>query len=104
VANQGALWNNPAAHDFVRLYFRPRNSFHLKTEGIKSKTDPYRVDPHMAIPIMFVFDFVSVTTLQNSYFVSGNFASQALSALQGDNNFDTLRFDYFITTPHRRKT
>src|SRR5258708_36164763 len=34
VANQGALWNNPDAHKYVRLYFRPRNSFHLKTEGV----------------------------------------------------------------------
>lgn len=36
VANQGAVWNNPDAHNYVRLYFRPRNSFHLKTEGVKA--------------------------------------------------------------------
>lgn len=45
VANQGALWNNPSAHEYVRLYFRPRNNFHLKTEGIKCLGDPYRQDP-----------------------------------------------------------
>lgn len=94
VANQGALWNNPDAHKYVRLYFRPKNRFHLKTEGIKSRIDPYRIDPHMSIPVMFVFDFVSVMTCTNSYFVSGNFASQALCPQQGDTNFDQLNFDY----------
>lgn len=94
VANQGALWNNPAAHEFVRLYFRPKNRFHFKTEGIKSTIDPYRVDPHMAIPIMLVFDFKSLMAEPNSYFVAGNFASQALQPQQGDNNFNNLNFDY----------
>ncbi|TPI49987.1 DUF4433 domain-containing protein [Mesorhizobium sp. B2-9-1] len=94
VANQGALWNNPAAHEYVRLYFRPKNSFHFKTEGIKSNSDPYRVNPHMAIPVMLVFDFTSVITLADSFFVSGNFASQALAPLQGDKNFDGLNFNY----------
>jgi hypothetical protein len=94
VANQGALWNNPAAHEFVRLYFRPKNSFHFKTEGIKSLGDPYRVNPHMSIPVMMVFDLASVLTLNDSYFVSGNFASQALAPLQGDKNFNLLNFDY----------
>ncbi|MER9596681.1 MULTISPECIES: DarT ssDNA thymidine ADP-ribosyltransferase family protein [unclassified Mesorhizobium] len=94
VANQGALWNNPSAHEFVRLYFRPKNSFHFKTEGIKSSIDPYRINPHMAIPVMLVFDLTSVLTLNESYFVSGNFASQALAPLQGDNNFNLLNFQY----------
>lgn len=94
VANQGALWNNPAAHQYVRLYFRPRNRFHLKTEGIKPLSDPYRIDPHMAIPVMFVFDFVSVLTDQSSFFVPGNFASAAMQPLTGDANFDTLNFEY----------
>lgn len=62
VANQGALNNNPAAHDYVRLYFRPKNRFHLKTEGIKARGDPNRVDPHMCIPVMLVFDLKSVLT------------------------------------------
>ena len=41
VANQGALWNNPEGHNYVRLYFRPRTYFHLKTEGVKSLGDPF---------------------------------------------------------------
>ena len=94
VANQGALWNNPAAHEYVRLYFRPKNHFHLKTEGIKSSTDPYRIDPHMSVPVMFVFDFVAVMQLASSYFVSGNFASLAAVPQQGDSHFDHLNFEH----------
>ncbi|MCJ8028252.1 DUF4433 domain-containing protein [Shinella yambaruensis] len=94
VANQGALWNNLTAHQYVRLYFRPRNRFHLKTEGIKSLSDNYRIDPHMAIPIMFVFDLVSVLSDQSSYFVPGNFASTAMQPLSGNESFDALNFEY----------
>jgi ssDNA thymidine ADP-ribosyltransferase, DarT len=92
VANQGAVWNNPDAHKYVRLYFRPRNPFHLKTEGIKSLSDPYRVDPHMSIPISFAFDFQKVITLQNVGFVPGNFARSGAAPLTGDAEFDHLNF------------
>jgi hypothetical protein len=94
VANQGALWNNPAAHEYVRLYFRPKNKFHLKTEGIKSTSDQYRVNPHMSVPVMFIFDFISVMVMENSFFVSGNFASLAAVPQQGDKNFDRLNFNH----------
>jgi hypothetical protein len=93
VANQGAVWNNPDAHDYVRLYFRPRNSFHLKTEGVKAVGDPYRVDPHMSVPIAFAFDFGQVITLPNSGFVPGNFAKSGAAPLTGDAEFDKLNFD-----------
>jgi hypothetical protein len=65
VANQVAVWNNPEAHNYVRLYFRPRNSFHLKTEGVKAIGDPYRIDPHMSIPIAFAFDFQKMAEVHN---------------------------------------
>jgi hypothetical protein len=93
VANQGALWNKVAAHKYVRLYFRPRNSFHLKTEGIKATGDPNRVDPHMSIPITFAFDFVQVITSQGSGFVAGNFARSGAIPSDNDQDFDSLPFD-----------
>jgi len=93
VANQGAVWNNPHAHNYVRLYFRPRNSFHLKTEGVKAAGDPYRVDPHMSIPIAFAFEFQKVITLRDSGFVPGNFARTGAEPLTGDNEFDKMQFD-----------
>ncbi len=93
VANQGALWNNPEAHNFVRLYFRPRNSFHLKTEGVKARGDPYRVDPHMSVPVAFAFDFEQVITSSTCAFVSGNFAKSDAEPLTGDAEFDQLAFN-----------
>lgn len=93
VANQGALWNNPNAHKYVRLYFRPRNGFHLKTEGVKAVGDPYRIDPHMSIPIAFAFDFKKVMTSPNSRFVPGNFAKSGADVRTGDAEFNHLDFD-----------
>jgi hypothetical protein len=93
VANQGALWNNPDAHEWVRLYFRPKNSFHYKTEGVKSKSDPYRADYHMSIPVAFAFDFLKVMTLPNASFVPGNFAKGAATPQTGDASFDRMNFD-----------
>ena len=93
VANQGALWNNAAAHGYVRLYFRPRNGFHLKTEGIKAIGDPYRVDPHMSIPIAFAFDFVKAITRKDCGFVAGNFVKSGAAPSDSDQDFDNLQFD-----------
>jgi hypothetical protein len=93
VANQGAVWNNPDAHSYVRLYFRPRNSFHLKTEGVKATGDPFRMDPHMSIPIAFAFDFKKVITLANCGFVPGNFAKTGAAPLSSDAEFDEMQFE-----------
>lgn len=62
IANKEALASNRDAWRYVRLYFRPKTSFHLKTEGIKLLTDRYRQDPHMSVPILFVFHFANVVT------------------------------------------
>jgi hypothetical protein len=93
VANQGALWNNPNAHNYVRLYFRPRNPFHFKTEGVKALGDPYRAQNHMSIPVAFAFAFERVMVLPGSGFVFGNFAKTGAAPVTGDVEFDKLRFD-----------
>lgn len=92
VANQGALWNNEDAHDYVRLYFRPRNSFHLKTEGIKRRNNPYRQDPHMSMPVMLVFDLERVLTSAPAFFLPGNFAHFGAVPQNGDGAFGHLDF------------
>jgi len=76
VANQGALHNNPKAHDFARLYFRPKNYFHLKTEGIKCRDDPYRDRQHMSVPVMLAFDAVSILTLPAVEFSKGKYSKR----------------------------
>lgn len=92
VANQGALWSNPAAHNYVRLYFRPRNSYHLKNEGIKSLSDVYRIDPHMTIPVTIAFNISPVLSLPGAAFVPGNFARLGNAPCDTDEDFDDLSF------------
>jgi len=68
VANQEALASNKDAWNYVRLYFRPRTNFHLRTEGIKLLTDPYRYRFHMTIPVSFVFHMEKVVTSKGACF------------------------------------
>ncbi len=91
VANQGALYNNPDAHAFVRLYFRPRTSFHLRTEGIKLRGDPHRLDRQMSIPIMFALDCGSVLSLPDVAFTGGMF-SRKRPICTSDAEFASLDF------------
>jgi hypothetical protein len=93
VANQGAIWNNPQAHDFVRLYFRPKNWFHLKTEGVKPRADRYRVDPHMSMPVCLVFDLPRVLAISGAGVVPGNFAKSNSAPLYTDEGFRSLDFE-----------
>jgi hypothetical protein len=92
VANAGALGIYEGSHSCARLYFRPKNGFHFRTEGIKCLADPYRLQHHMSIPVMFVFDFVSVITLPLARFSNGN-VQRSRTFLDGDAAFDTLDFD-----------
>lgn len=43
VAEPGALAANPEALRYVRLHFRPKNHFHLSTEGIKFRGEERRL-------------------------------------------------------------
>lgn len=105
VANQGAVNNNVDAHDFARLYFRPRNSYHLKTEGIKSQSDPYRAAAHMNIPVMFVFPFEVVMTRPETRFLAGNFALTGAAPSDGDAEFSKIDFSkvYHDSAPPREQ-
>lgn len=92
VANGGALNIFDGAHSCARLYFRPKNGFHFRTEGIKCIADQWRLPNHMSIPVMFVFDLVSVITLPGARFSSGN-VQRSRTFLDGDAAFETLDFD-----------
>jgi hypothetical protein len=91
VANQGALQIFEGSHGCARLYFRPKNGFHFRTEGIKCLQDPHRLPSHMSIPVMFLFDFTSVATLPGSRFSDGNVQKSKIF-LSGDEEFNKLDF------------
>jgi hypothetical protein len=92
VANQGALAAFGGSHDYARLYFRPKNPFHLRTEGIKCLADPYRLPNHMSVPVCFVFHFAEVITRPDARFSSGN-VQRSHDFLTGDREFDKLDFN-----------
>jgi hypothetical protein len=93
VANQAALHANKATHGYARLYFMPKNGYHLKTEGIKLLGDPNRVDPHNNIPVAFVFDLAKVLTHPGVVFSAGNPQSTRYPLMDGDQAFASIDFD-----------
>lgn len=92
VANQDALAVNPAAHQFVRLYFRPKTRFHMRTEGIKLLSDNYRLPAHMSVPIMFLFDLEKVVTLPNAEYCKEQMAQQDAVSGVDQAYFDQIDF------------
>lgn len=91
-ANPGPLPDHPTAQDFARLYFRPKNRFHLKTEGIKSRDDLSRDRLHMSVPVQLVFDALSVLTLPGTGFSQG-LLSRIRQIGYDDRFFDRIPFE-----------
>ncbi len=107
VANQDALEANPDAHNYARLYFRPRTHFHLRTEGIKLLTDRYRLHCHMSVPIMFVFKFEKVVTRGGVGFCDRKMAHAGIQPGFDEDYFDAIDFtkvyhDRAISDPMQR--
>lgn len=92
VANQGALAAYEGSHQFARLYFRPKNNYHIRTEGIKVLCDPYRQPQHASIPVMFLFDAVKVLSRPGTLFTAGNIQRVRNSEMSSDDEFQALDF------------
>ena len=88
VANPGAIASNVDALKYVRLYFRPRTHFHLRTEGVKFRNDPNRQENQMSIPIILMFDFVKVVTQGGVGFSNGKMAH-----FEAKSGFDEMFFN-----------
>ena len=93
IANQDALGTNPAAHNYVRLYFRPKTVFHMRTEGIKLRADHFRLPAHMSVPVIFVFDLTKVVTRPNVHFCGRKMAHVGIVPGNDQNYFDAIDFE-----------
>lgn len=94
VANQDVLAIFPGSHDFARLYFRPKNGFHLRTEGIKCLDDQFRIANHNSIPITLRFDAISVLSAEEAHFTAGNAQKTNTFPLMADEQgFNTIDFN-----------
>jgi len=92
VANQGALGAFDGSRNYARLYFRPKNGFHMRTEGIKCLNDPYRLQNQMSVPVCFLFRLPDVLCRTDACFSNGN-VQRSHDFQTGDEAFDTLDFD-----------
>ncbi len=60
VADPNVIATTTVAHDFVRLYFRPRTPTQYHIEGIRKTTDLLRPDVHAPVIVVFVFEALAV--------------------------------------------
>jgi hypothetical protein len=75
-AAQEVVNNNPDAHEFARLYFRPRTPTQYRNEGIRPKWKIWK-DAHCPVPVFLLFDSVSMLTRPEAMFSSRSMAKGA---------------------------
>lgn len=96
------------AHDFVRLYFRPRTPTQFHIEGIRKEVDYYK-NCHGGFLVMMAFDAESVLSMESTCFSSGNMQSAASIIKYGESGFKDLDFsgiyhdEYSPSDDQRRK-
>jgi hypothetical protein len=93
IAPEEIINSSDAAHDYARLYFRPRNPTQYHIEGIRKPADYYG-DKHAGFTMMLMFDAASVLTQDSTKFSCGNMQSHNTSVFDDDVGFDQLNFDY----------
>ncbi|MGR3373714.1 DarT ssDNA thymidine ADP-ribosyltransferase family protein [Pseudooceanicola nanhaiensis] len=93
VAAQGVIDNSTAAHDRVRLYFRPRTPTQFHIEGIQKPGEcHYGANAHAPVLVMFVLDAKSILTRPDVQFSDRNM--QRLDVRTGSDEafFNTIDF------------
>ena len=82
------------AHQFARLYFRPRTPTQYQVEGIRKAGECYLNDASNHVPVlyMFLFSAESVLTLDSTQFSNGNMQSPQTNYAATDQFFDSIQF------------
>ena len=91
---------DPAWHDYVRLYFRPRTPTQYRNEGFRPASR-VELGAHCPVPIYLLFDAYQVLARQDSLFTEGNLAAGAqprrtideLSAMPFEQIYHDSRFE-----------
>lgn len=94
VAGQGVIDTNTIAHDFVRMYFRPRTPTQYNIEGIRRDNEcGYGSNAHAPILVMLLLDARKVLARDGVRISSGNM--QVSGAAHDDNEafFAAIPFD-----------
>jgi hypothetical protein len=94
VADTSVIQHRDTAHQFARLYFRPRTPTQFHIEGVRKQGDYYNGDPSAHAPtlVMLIFDSRTILTRDGVRFSTGNM--QSFDAMHGDTDefFDTIEF------------
>lgn len=93
VAGAGVIDHRERAHDFSRLYFRPRTPTQYHIEGIRRPNEcQYGPAAHAPVLVMFALDARSILTMPNTRFSDINM--QRDDARDGDDDafFATIDF------------
>lgn len=93
IAPEEIINTTEAAHDYARLYFRPKNPTQFHIEGIRKPADYYG-GKHAGFTVMLMFDAASVLTQSSTQFSCGNMQSYKTTVFDGDCGFDELNFDF----------
>lgn len=92
VAAPGVIDSRTDAHDYARLYFRPRTPTQFNIEGIRKDHEcKYGRDAHAPLLYMFVFDARSVLTHPETKFTDRN--AQSTAPADNEAAFAAIPFD-----------
>lgn len=82
---------NDAAHDLVRLYFRPRTPTQYRIEGIR-KVHEYYQEKHAPTICMLLFSARKILTRPDVKFSSGNMQRHDTEVFDDEQGFDQIDF------------
>ena len=94
IAGTSVIQHRVRAHQFGRLYFRPRTPTQWSVEGIRKRETYWRNDPNAHAPtlVMFVFDAGKILVQKRVRFSAGNMQSESTPEGDDDKFFDTIDF------------
>lgn len=93
VAGAGVIDHRLRAHEFTRLYFRPRTPTQFHIEGIRRPTDcQFGPSAHAPILVMFALDARSILTMPSTRFSDINMQRDTARDGDTDEFFATIDF------------
>jgi len=94
VAAAGVIDNTHAAHDFVRIYFRPCTPTQYRIEGIRRPGEgKYNDTSHAPVLVMFVLDAEAILTRAGTHFSDRNMQIPGTIYAATEQHFSTIPFD-----------
>lgn len=91
IAPSDIINHNARAHDYARLYFRPRNPTQYHIEGIKKADEIYK-GKHAPVIVVFIFKSSEILCRNRVSFSDGNMQSETTTIFSEESAFKRLPF------------